>query len=370
LSRKFWLVAGGLVGVAALVLAGLAFGGVFSGNSKPSPSASSSSTTSSPPRPISGVKPIIRGLIDRQGPPPKSMLSFVHAYVVKVNWSDLQPTAFGPIASDNAIDKAIARVNEADYAAVGMALKLRVFAGVNAPGWVKSLGGAPVPYVNTQDNGSVAGGTIGRFWTSEFGKAYADLEAKLAAKYDTVAAIREVTVSRCSTLFDEPFVRQFGDPRNVSGLLAAGYSTAADKQCISDSITEHDVWKYTTSDVDFSPLPTITDPGAIHDLAYTTSVMAQCRAALGLRCGLENNALSESKLANPQFHDLYDAMAKLGSPIVLQTAARSRLGDPAKVLPAAVQLKANSVELPAGYAKWSKSLLAETAQGLAQNPAR
>jgi hypothetical protein len=233
-----------------------------------------------------------------------------------------------------------------------------------------AIGGAPVPYVNTQDNGSVAGGTIGRFWTPEFGKAYADLQTKLAAKYDRVAVIRELTVSRCSTLFDEPFVRQFGDPRNVAGLTAAGYTTAADKACISDSITEHLVWTHTTSDVDFSPLPTITDPGATRDLSYTTTMMAQCRAVLGVRCGLENNALSVDKLANPQFVQLYAAMTKLAPPITLQTAARSRLGDPAAVLPAAVRIGANSVELPAGYAKWSKSLLAGTARGLESNPVR
>lgn len=350
---------------SGLVFAGLAIAGVFSGGGS-KPAATTTSTTTVPP--VTGVKPIIRGLIDRQGPPPKSMLPVVHAYVVKVNWSALQPTPFGPIAANNAIDQAIARVAQPDYAAVGMALKLRVFAGVDAPAWAKALGGAPVPYVNNQDNGSVAGGSIGRFWTPEFGKAYADLETKLAAKYDNVAAIREVTVSRCSTIFDEPFVRQFGDPRNVTGMTAAGYTTALDKQCISDSISEHAVWKHTTSDVDFSPLPTITDPGATRDLAYTTSVMDQCRQVLGPRCGLENNALSVDKLNNSEFVQMYAAMTKLGPPIILQTAARSRLGDPSAVLPEAVKIGANSVELPSGYPKWSMSLLAATAQQLAANP--
>ena len=345
-------------------MGGLALSGAFSGSGKkggPPP-------TSQSPLPTGDIKPIIRGLIDRQGPPPKNMLSVVHAYVVKVNWADLQPTAFGPIAPDNAIDKAIARVAEPDYAAVGMALKLRVFAGVDAPNWAKSLGGAPVPYVNNQDNGSVAGGTIGRFWTPEFGRAYADLEAKLAAKYDNVPAIREVTVARCSTIFDEPFVRQFGDSRNATAMTAAGYTTALDKQCISDSIAEHDVWKHTTSDVDFSPLPTITDPGATRDLSYTVSMMSQCRQVLGRRCGLENNALSVSKLDTPQFVQMYAAMTQLGSPIILQTAARSRLGDPATSLEGGVKIGANSIELPSGYPKFGADLLGRIAGELQANP--
>lgn len=365
--RRLLLSATALVVLAGLVVAGLAIGGVFSGGgARPSSTPRSTPTVPS----SSGVKPVIRGLIDRQGPPPKSMLSVVHAYVVKVNWSALQPTAFGPIAANNAIDQAIARVARPDYASVGMVLKLRVLAGVDAPAWAKDLGGAPVPYIDNQENASVAGGSIGRFWTADFGKAYADLQSKLAAKYDNVAAVREITVARCTTIFDEPFVRQFGDPRNVAGMTAAGYTTALDKTCISESIAEHAVWKHTTSDVDFSPLPTITDPGATRDLAYTTSVMTECRQVLGVRCGLQNNALSVDKLNNTQFVQMYAAMTKLGPPIILQTAARSRLGDPAAVLPKAVAIGANSVELPSGYPRWSKSLLSDTARSLAANPVR
>jgi hypothetical protein len=335
----------------------------------PSPTQSSATTPSaSTSTGVSEVKKPIQGLIDRQGEPPKNLLSAVHAYVIKVNWSDLQPTAFGPIAPNNAIDRALARVRQPDYAAVGMTLKLRVFAGVNGPAWVKSLGGSPIPYVNTQEGGSVAGGSIGRFWTADFGRAYDDLEAKLAAKYDDVPEIREVTVSRCSTIFDELFVRQPGDDQNQNGLLSAGYTRAADEQCIKDAITAHDVWKHTTSDVAFSPFPNVADPSQTPDLAFTQQMMQFCRQTLGVRCGLENNAISDEKLANSQFVALYASMTKLGPPIILQTAARKRLGDPARVLAAAVGVRANSVELPAGYPSWGASLLTATAQALLKNP--
>ena len=231
----------------------------------------------------SGVKPVIRGLVDRQGEPPQDMLSVVHAYVVKVNWADLQPTPFGPIARDNAIDKAIARVRQPDYAAVGMALKLRVFAGIGAPEWVKSLGGTPIPYTNNQAGASIAGGTIGRFWTADFGKAYDDLQPKLAAKYDDVPEIRELTVSRCSTIFDELFVRQPGDVQNNAGAEGAGYTEAADKQCIEQAVQAHDVWKHTTSDVDFSPFPNVADPSqprrpGVHRVGHDTCAATARRA--------------------------------------------------------------------------------------------
>jgi hypothetical protein len=334
-------------------------------------SPTTASIGSPPPNaPVVGnaIKPVIRGLIDRQGAPAKQELSAVHAYVVKVKWADLQPSAFGPIAANNVIDQAIARVRQPDYASLGMALKLRVVAGIGAPDWVKSMGGPPVPYIDNQAGASVAGGTIGRFWTAGFGRAYTDLENKLAARYDLVPEIREITLSRCSTIFDEPFVRQFGDKRNVAALLAAGYTTAADEQCIADSIVEHNVWRHTTTDVDFSPFPLIADPGGPRDLAFTESVMTACRSILGVRCGLQNNSLSTDKLADATFQHLYHRMTELGPTIVLQTATRGRIGDVATVLAAAVTIGANAVELPAGYQSWSLPMLVTTNRDLAANP--
>jgi hypothetical protein len=313
------------------------------------------------------VKPVIQGLLDRQGAPPKAMLPVIHAYVVKVNWADLQPTQGGPIVANNPIDVAIARVNKPDYAKLGMALKIRVVAGVGAPAWAKSLGGDPLPYYGSPAYGGGTG-TIGRFWTPEFGTAYTDLENKLAAKYDTVPAVREVTVPRCTTMYDEPFVRDLGDPRNVATLLAAGYTVAADKQCILESIATQDVWKHTTTDVDFSPFPLITNPNGRRDMAFTLSTMDQCRAILGLRCGLQNNSLSSSKLVDPSFTQLYAYMTNLGAPIELQTTALADLGVPADVLAAAGTIGANSVELPSGYAKWPMPMLLHGAAVVVANP--
>ena len=351
---------------AAVVVALLA---ACTSGSGPAPSSSApTAAPTGPTLPAGTIKPVIQGLIDRQAEPSKKALAYVHAYVVKVNWADLQPTSFGPLTADNAIDKAILRVREPDFAGVHMVLKLRVFAGIGAPEWAKQLGGAPLAYINNQEGGSTAGGTIGRFWSPEFGQAYADLQAKLAARYDGVPEIREVTVSRCSTIFDELFVRQPGEPKNVQSLLSGGYTIAADKQCIKDAISVHAVWKHTTSDVDFSPFPDVTRPGTDGDVTFTDAMMTFCRDTLGLRCGLQNNALSTSKLANPRFQSMYAAMTKLGPPIILQTAAKKRLGDRDQTLAAAVKIGANSVELPAGYEAWPAEVLQAAAAALSANP--
>ncbi len=383
MRRNTWFIVAGVVVVAALaiVLTVVLTGGndnpQGSGSTTAQPSTPATSNGSPPattPGPTGsapsadGVKPIIRGLIDRQGEPNKNMLGVVHAYVVKVNWADLQPTANGPIAADNAIDKAIARVRQSDYKQVGMALKLRVFAGVNAPSWVKDLGGAPIQYTNTQEGGSIGGGTIGRFWNTASQQAYAQLQQKLAAKYDSVPEIRELTMSGCTTLFDEPFVRQPASG-NAQKLAAAGYTEAADKACIVSAIKAHEVWKHTTTDVDFSPFPDVEGGTDQRDVAYPIQMMNTCRQLLGVRCGLQNNALSTDKLANQDFTQMYEAMSKLGTPLIFQTAARKRIGDPEQTLTAAVKYGANSVELPQGYPRWPMDQLQTAATGLAKNPA-
>lgn len=355
-SRRF------SVALTAAMSAGLTLAAVVALPQAASANAAHRKAAVAPP-----VKPIVQGLLDRQEPPPKSMQSVVHAYVVPVTWAQLQPTQGGPIAANNPIDTAIARVNQPDFAKLGMVLKLRIFAGIYAPDWAKSIDGDPITYYGAPSDGG-GSGTVGRWWTADYAAAYTDFETKLAAKYDSVPQIREVTVSRCSTMYDESFVRNFGDSRNVAALTAAGYTTAADKQCILDSFAEHDVWKTTTSDVAFAPFPLIAKPTDARDMTFTLSAMDQCRATLGTRCGLENNSLSSSKLTTTNYVMIYNKMTALGPPIILQTAKASAIGTISDVLAAAVKIGANSVELPNGYAKWPLSELQTTMSGLLANP--
>ena len=306
------------------------------------------------------VKAPIHGLIDRLGEPDPGTESYISAYVVKVSWADLQPTRSGPIAPDNAIDRAIARVRLPDMAG-RMSLKLRVLAGIYAPEWAKQIGGNPLPYLNNQPS-TLTGGTIGRFWLPDFGLAYADLQKKLARKYDGVPEIRELTVDRCTTLYDELFVRQQGVPANLDALVTAGYTAAADQQCIKESVDAHRVWRRTTSDVAFAPFPNVLGHGS--DLAYTESVMDYCRATLGPRCGLQNNALSTEKLADAKISSMYAYMASLGGTVTFQTATADRIGDWSQALQGALTYRAHSVELPYGYQTWPAADLTTFAAAL------
>ncbi|HEX3426112.1 MAG TPA: hypothetical protein VHT30_08265 [Acidimicrobiales bacterium] len=288
-----------------------------------------------------GLKPVIRGLIDRNGMPPAGYP--INAWVVQVDWSALQPTQGGPIAANNAIDQAIAAVRATNSHGGNMALKLRVYAGINSPDWAKQLGGPPFP---VSDSGQ--SGMSPRFWTPQFSQAYAALQSELAAKYDGVPELREVVISQCTTVFDEPFRRQVPDQASLNAWLAAGYTMAADEACQESEIEAHQVWKMTSSDLALNQfMPVAANQGSQVDLSFPEQVMQYCRQQLGVRCVLENNSLKPKPSAN--LAKLYLAMQALGPPITFQTASGNKVGDLAAAVKLGAELGAESIELPMSY---------------------
>jgi hypothetical protein len=278
---------------------------------------------------------------------------------VKVNWKDLQPSPDGPIAENNAIDQAIAAARQ-----IGAGLKLRIYAGTAAPDWAKALGGGPVSVVNPQGDQP---GTIPRFWTGDFGKAYADLQQKLAAKYDDVPEVREVVVSRCTTFFAEPFLRDKGDKGSVANMLAAGFGFNVDQTCEREEIDAHKVWAHTRSDVAFSPYQNLEKKGVKStDESFTESMMTYCRTNLGARCVLENNAIRTPVQAN--YEAMYDRIKAMGPPMSFQTANPNKIGDLLATLTWAAQFGANSVELPSSYTQQPPSTYVKASEALINNP--
>src|ERR1700730_1190959 len=142
----------GVKGIFAVVSAASAAALLAGCGESPSPSSTPSATPAPPgPAPLA-LKPILRGLLDRSGTPPAGFTGSLAGFVVNVHWNDLQPTSGAEIASGNAIDNAITEVrslNATEHHHLG--LKIRIFAGVWAPDWVKSLGGSPIPITNPQN---------------------------------------------------------------------------------------------------------------------------------------------------------------------------------------------------------------------------
>jgi len=312
------------------------------------------------------LKHVLSGLLDRSGAPAPEFYGTLAGYVVNVHWSDLQASQGGPIAANNAIDQAISQVRGINASAHRqLGIKVRIFSGVYAPDWAKNLGGSPVPVA---DPHSAQTGTVGRFWTDAFGQAYATLQAELAAKYDQVPEVREVTISRCMTIFAEPFIRDISSPTTVQALVSAGFNAQTDVACQQGEITAHLVWHHTHSDLSFNPYQVINSDGSTgRDEGFTEAMMDYCRKILGRACVLENNSLRAN--IQPSYQAMYAKMRSLGPPLSIQTASGSRVGDLMATLSYAVSLGANSVELPTGYQATPPASLDGPDKSLADNPA-
>lgn len=288
----------------------------------------------------------------------------VNAFVVNVYWKEIQLAPGAEIESDNAIDRALQQVRQLDPE-LKVKIKLRIFSGIHAPEWAKNIGGEPF-FVRDPQGG--ASGTIGRFWLDEFGQAYADMQKKLAEQYDGEPEILEVTISRCSTVYAEPFIRGTADRANIEAFLAAGYTMEADKLCQSEAVDAHQAWQLTRSSLAFNPWQFIRPDGtAGADESFTEAMMDYCRQELGDRCVLENNSIRWPPLAG-SYPAMYDHIRQLGPPITFQTAAPSRIGDWWQTLNWAIGQGANAVELNGSYPQYPLDELRELDALLTENP--
>lgn len=324
--------------------------------------ASAASAVPSPATPA--IKAPIQGLLDRHGQPPAAYRSAVGAFVISTTWAALQPVDGGPILHPNAIDTGIAQA-----AAAGEEVKLRVDVGTGAPDWAKTLGGAPMTFRYTDATAGKAGqvaGTIGRFWTPAFGAAYDDLQDKLAALYDTVPELREVSADRCQTIFSETYLRDAGEKSNLRALLAAGYTDAADATCHQQMMTEAaKAWQHTLTEIAFNPYQSISSAGKVSvDLPFTEQQMQLCRQLLGARCVLANYSLASGRLTGGTYGAMYTAMRHLGGTLDFQTATAAKIGNYQQVLQFAATLGGRSVELPTGYTSWPVATLRKDASAL------
>ena len=160
------------------------------------------------------LKPLLTGLLDRTGPPPAELEDIIKSYVVNVNWKTLQPARAAPSAPG--LDRALRH---------GPRTRLPA---VEAPGDGRDprsrLGQEPRRQAGHDARPRRQPGTVPRFWTGAFGKAYVALQKKLAARYDGNATVAEVVISRCTTFYAEPFIRQTSIASNRKALKQAGYT--------------------------------------------------------------------------------------------------------------------------------------------------
>ncbi len=289
------------------------------------------------------VKPDIVGLLDRGSAPtqatggsnftaPATLVSSqgswagnpISGIVVNETWADLQPTAAyagttnivqSPVdapcptslpSGANDIDLAICDVDQWNNAhpTSPMYIKLRVFAGEDAPSWAKDIGTVKgdSPIVGT------SGATIGAFWTSAYEADYADLMQGLAQAYDANPVIEEVVDSACMTQFAEPtlltdFNTGSGKADLLNAKLPTPYRDYLDYECNLQSVTSmEEAWQDTHISFSFSPYTMLTlsasQEGSLPVSctstpceALTANLMAYFSSHLQGQATLENNSL-------------------------------------------------------------------------------
>ena len=292
--------------------------------------------TSTPSTPAPRQKPPLLGLLDmgvqtsyQRGQPfpptdPSGLDAYAGAFggiVVNEAWSQLEPTAgseqWGPL------DQSLAAVSSwnASHPTTPLGVKLRIFAGRSAPGWVTAESGTVTIVVHGRPV------TVGRWWTPPFEAAWHAFQQALAARYDPDPLVRQVSVSSCSSSTGEPFVVS-GARTSQANLAAAGWSIGAQEQCLDGALSDYSGWKRTPITFAFNPLPTPTGP----DTTLMDQVMQECAASAahdGPQCIVGNNDLSPtvatSAYSGPTIAQIQRLEAGVDPPTVYFQTSGSRL---------------------------------------------
>jgi len=299
------------------------------------PRAPSTAPSTSAPATLSS-KPALNGLIDmgvqtpyQTGQPfpvtdPSTLDAYAGAFsgiVVNESWSQLEPTAgieqWGPL------DDSLAAVDNWNKAhpTTPLGVKLRIFAGRSAPGWVTVQSGTVTITVHGRH---VA---VGRWWTPPFESAWHSFQQALAARYDANPLVRQVSVSSCSSSTGEPFVVS-GALISQANLAAAGWTPKAQEQCLAGALSDYSGWRRTPITFAFNALPTPSGPNT----TFTDQEMSSCASSAregGPVCIVGNNDLSPviagSKYTGPVVAQISKMRAGPNPPIVYFQTSGPRL---------------------------------------------
>lgn len=187
-------------------------------------------------------KPSICGLVCRDfgriKPGDEDIMKQMGGIVVQLYWKDIQPDEGGPVKKNNDVDSAINWVrNFKEKYGVDIGIKIRLYCGVYSPDWLfKKVG-----FISLAQKAE----KIPKFWKDDYVKAFADVQAKLAAMYDNVPEVREVVDGCTGSTTAEAFIRPFAERRTdiAQGFLQGGYTTEADEKAIRESFDAMKVWK-------------------------------------------------------------------------------------------------------------------------------
>jgi hypothetical protein len=311
------------------------------------------------------AKPPLRGLVSSNGLPPAGWEDVVKFAVCAVKWQEIEP-APGQYR--------FARI-DAFLAAAGrrhIGVYLRIFAGRDSPDWLKASAGT----VSMNDRFDSIQADVVRWWAPAAGKAYANLQRALAARYDRDPRFIAVTISRCSSIWAEPLMRQLNDKPTRDALWNAGLRADADKALQIDAVKMHaEIWRETYSSLALNPYQAIEDSakGWKQNPDFTIELIREATRLLGGRLLLQNNSLRDAPPppASP-YGSICAAMRSSGAPVGFQTIGNQRIRDLKNTVEIGIALGASYFEVygyaqPSAYNKMTKADLVELNRRLEGN---
>jgi hypothetical protein len=303
---------------------------------------------------VAQMKPVIAGFIDMQtitwhnaddGTPTftldnvKRFPGVFGGIVLNATWAELQYRPASPLRTAR-IDQALNQVRRynAAHLTAPLGVKLRIFAGNQAPPWAKAIAGGPLT-IQRNPQGCPSGDcpiTIGKVWVPQYIAAWRAFQRLVATRYDSEPLIRSVAITSCAMETDEPFVMPVGQPP------PAGYTDAAGQACLRGAVDDYVAWRRTPIDFTFNSFLRIQKGGS--DPNFSISVMNACRAELGGRCELGNHAFAANMpKGNTQ---IVAAISARGAPIHYQTVGPKKPGfDWTTTVQAARRYHATALEL-------------------------
>jgi hypothetical protein len=271
--------------------------------------------------------------------------------VINIPWIQLQPDPGGALDTariDRTLDE-MRRYNADPRTTVALRAILRVWAGVNAPDWVKAIDGGPV--VTYSGDRAHRPMPLPHFWSLPYEQAWRALQDRLAAHYDQEPLIAQVANTACTSDDDEPnALARFNDRRqgvsSIRALHEAGFTDAAFSRCMTDALRDYEAWHATPVNFTLGPVFRIDGLGDFQlpprDAAFTDRLVATIRSTLGPRAVLANHNLNYP--LNERVGEVYEAIREAGGQIEFQTHSPRGL-DWGNTVKEAVCLGAHALEL-------------------------
>lgn len=317
----------------------------------------------------------VYGLMSRRPPSTaeinQGMMTKIKGFVHEMTWNSAQSTEGASNAiSTTALNSLQDSVDLANTHSIP-GLRLRIFAGKDAPTWAKNLGAGPVTgWVNTDVNGGTY--TIPLWWDPAYLAAYDNFIEVLAAALVDFPLVKDITISGGTTIFAEPCIKQFSNSTNRTTIQGFGYNQTTEfnsqKSCI-DSHHTHMSPRGIASTFAYNPYQLIGSGGGIQiSNPKTLELMDYQRTAMGRFCIWQNNSCngylhtdgtyhSQRGESDAKYAEIYNYMLTEGFPDVavnFQTETLTKMIDdnctPEETAQWVIKTeKGFAVEMPAGW---------------------